>query len=450
MSAQMKPTGDVLIRDGVIITMDEQRSVVRGNVLIRDGVILHVGPGGDTRELPAASRVIDARGCAVMPGLVQAHVHLCQTLFRGAADDLSLMRWLRERIWPLEAAHNDRSLFASARLGLAEMMLAGTTTVLDMGTVHEQDAVFEAMLASGIRGYSGKAMMDQGDDVPAGLLETTRDSMAKSLELVKRWHGAAGGRLGYAFAPRFALSCTPKLLREVAAAAVDKGCLIHSHAAEQLEERSAVRAKTGMDDVEFLAEHGICGPNTVLAHGVHLSTSEMMRAAARGTRFVHCPTSNLKLASGIADVVAMKSAGLVVALGCDGAACNNRLDPWSELRQAALLAKVKSNNPAALRPSDVLAMATIDGAEALGMDALIGSLEPGKLGDAIVVRLDNLHEIPAGDPMSRLVYSATANDVTHVMIDGRVVVDNSELRTMDVGRVRDDARKEAQRLAERM
>ncbi len=453
---------DLLVQGGEVVTMDEKRRVRAADVFVSKGRIVEVRerrarrgePGASGALAPRAARVVDAEGALVVPGFVQGHVHLCQALLRGMADDLPLMRWLRERIWPLEAAHDASSLAASAALGVAEMMLAGTTCILDMGTVHHHDAVFEVLAASGIRATSGKAMMDRGEGVPRGLRESTRASLSASERLIARWHGAEGGRLRYGLAPRFILSCSEALLRAVGELARQTGTLVHSHAAEHPGEREEVRRQHGMDDVDALASYGLLGPHVVLAHGVQLTRAQMRRVARAGTRFVHCPSSNLKLASGIADVVAMQEAGIVVGLGADGAPCNNRLDPFTELRQAALLAKVVQRDAEALSAMDALGLLTIDGARALGLEREIGSIEVGKRADLTVVRLDGLHTEPAhtaryGDPVARLVYSATASDVRDVIIDGRPVVCGGALTTLDVGAVREAARREASRLYRR-
>ncbi|MCA9606053.1 MAG: 5'-deoxyadenosine deaminase, partial [Myxococcales bacterium] len=419
----------ILIRGGAVVTMDAERRVLsKGDVLIEGDRVVKVAP----RIRPdGPAHLVDARGCAVIPGLIQSHVHLCQALFRGMADERPLLRWLRERIWPLEAAHDARSMRASAELGLAELLLGGTTTILDLGSVHEQDAVFAAMERAGVRGISGKSMMDVGVGVPKGLRESRRSSLAESLRLAERWDGAAGGRLGYAFGPRFILSCSERLLREVAREATQRGLRIHSHVAEHPGEKAEVRAQLGKDDIDALADFGIAGPHVVLAHGVQLTKAQMKRVAKAGTRIVHCPSANLKLASGIADVPAMRAAGIVVGIGADGAPCNNRLDAFTELREASLLAKGKLLDAAAMPAMDTLALATIDGARALGLDADVGSLEAGKKADVVVVALDRLHALPGGDPVARLVYSSTAQDVRHTFVDGRWVVRDRELTTLD-------------------
>lgn len=432
---------DLVITGGTVVTMDATRRVLRADVRIREDRIVEIG------EIdPAGCQTLDASGAMVIPGLVQAHVHLCQALFRGMADDLPLLEWLKQRIWPFEAAHTHESLRASADLGLAEMILAGTTTILDMGTVHHQDAVFEAMEASGIRGFSGKAMMDLGDDVPEGLRETTEESLAESHRLQETWEGAAGGRLRYAYAPRFILSCSEELLRGVADAAKARKALVHSHVAEHADERAAVQELLGMSDIAALAASGIEGVNVVLAHGVQLTREEMRSMATAGTRVTHCPSANLKLASGIADVPMMRSEGLIVALGADGAPCNNRMDPWTELRSAALLAKAKYLRADVLPAAEAFELVTIDGARALGLEKEIGSLEVGKKADICVVGDGALHQLPGGDVYSKLVYSTVASDVRHVMCDGAVLVESGIARTLNVASVASAAKKHAARL----
>jgi 5-methylthioadenosine/S-adenosylhomocysteine deaminase len=419
---------------------------VIGDLLVEGDRIVAVGKAS---RADGPMRLIDARGSAVIPGLVQAHVHLCQVLFRGMADDLPLLEWLEKRIWPFEAAHDDASLSASAELGLLEMMLAGTTTILDMGTVHGYDVVFDACERAGIRVFGGKTMMDAGDRVPKRLRESTKESLREADRLRAAWAGRGGGRLGYAYAPRFILSCTEKLFRETAERARDgKGALLHSHAAEHPDERTAVRAALGDDDVALLRRWGFAGPRAILAHGVQLTDEEIARIAEEGTRIAHCPSANLKLGSGIARVDTMIERGVVVGIGADGAPCNNNLDPWMELRHAALLAKIRTG-VTTLPAKRAFELATIGGARALGMENEVGTLEVGKRADVVVVRIDGPHVEPGGDAYSRLVYGCTARDVTHVMIDGRLVVDAGEHRFLDRATVLDRARAEVKKLTNR-
>jgi 5-methylthioadenosine/S-adenosylhomocysteine deaminase len=451
----------VLIRGGTLVTCTGAagKSLKVGDLLVdHDGSIAALGDAA-TKKVASGKigplRVIDAAGCAVVPGLIQAHVHLCQVLFRGMADDLPLLQWLAKRIWPLEAAHDDASLRASAELGLYEMMLAGTTTILDMGTVHGYDVVFDACARSGIRVFGGKAMMDSGEGVPKRLRETTKKSLEESDRLRAAWSGKANGRLNYAYAPRFILSCTEELFRETAKRATSKSlkkelgrALLHSHVAEHAAERIAVKNALGDEDIRVLRKWGFKGKHTLLAHGVQLTDDEMKLVAKDGTRIVHCPSANLKLGSGIARVHQLKKAGVTVALGADGAPCNNNLDPWIELRHAALLAKSVSG-VTTLKAREAFHLATIEGARALGIDDKVGSLEVGKRADIAVVRIDGPHVEPGGDAYSRLVYGCTSRDVEHVLVDGEVVVSEGEHLILDRSVILEKARAEAKKLTAR-
>jgi cytosine/adenosine deaminase-related metal-dependent hydrolase len=375
---------------------------------------------------------VDATGCAVMPGLIHAHLHLCQVLFRNMAEDRALLPWLAERIWPLEAAHDPESLRASAELGIAELLKSGATAALDIGTVHHHDIVFEAARDLGIRLCSGKSMMDEGEAVPAGLRETTRFSIEESDRLYRTWDGAAEGRLTYAYAPRFVLSCSDELLGAVAKR-VQGGARLHTHASENRDEVEQVRQQKGTENVELLGAHGLLSPRSTVAHGVFLSAHEMELLARTGTSIAHCPSAHLKLASGIADVPALLERGVNVGLGADGAPCNNNLDLWREMKLAGLLPRVKYGADA-LPPMRVLELATLGGARAMGVEPRVGSIEVGKRADVIVVELDQLHVQPVLDHemlLSALVYATQASDVRTVFVDGAMVVENQRLVTAD-------------------
>ena len=321
-------------------------------------------------------------GMLVVPGLIQAHVHLCQTLFRGLAEDRPLLDWLRERIWPLEAAHDPASLHASARLGIAELLRGGTTAILDMGTVHHTDVLFEAAAETGIRYTGGKAMMDAGEGVPAGLLEPTAVALRDSDRLAETWHEREGGRLRYAYSPRFVLTATFDLLRSVGARARANHMLVHTHASEQREETDLVRQRFGAPNIQLLANLGLAETNACLAHCVWPEPHETDVLATGGATVVHCPSCNLKLGSGVAPIADYLEAGVNVALGADGAASNNRLDAWEELRLTALLARFR-DGPTAVTALEAFEIATLGGARALGLDADIGSIELGKIADLV-------------------------------------------------------------------
>src|SRR5436190_3527275 len=434
----------ILVKGGTVVTVDEGNSIVHSDVLIRDGRIAQVA-----RTINgSADEIIDARGCAVLPGFVPTHIHLCQTLFRGAADDLSLIDWLKKRVWPMEAAHTPESIRASARLGIAELIKGGTTCALTMETVRYTEEVLRVVEESGFRAIVGKCMMDKGDEVPPELQEQTRASVDESLALIEKWNGRADGRIRCCFAPRFAISCTRELLNEVAKLAREHGVLIHTHASENRGECEIVERESGMRNVAYLDSLGVSGAHVMLAHCVHLSDEEMQMLKTAGTNVSHCPSSNLKLGSGIARVTEMLEHGISVSLGADGAPCNNRLDMFTEMRTAALLQTVR-RNPEALPARIALRLATAAGARALGLQAEIGSLEVGKRADVSVLDLDRLHLTPRPDVVSAIVYSAQAADVRTTIIDGEVVMREGELTTLGESSVIDDAVREAKALCDR-
>jgi cytosine/adenosine deaminase-related metal-dependent hydrolase len=439
---------DIVIKSGTVVTMNGSADVLPGcDVVIRDGRLHRIGKNA---ARSGARRIIDAEGCAVLPGFIHGHLHACQTLFRNFADGLELLDWLRERIWPFEAAHDEASMRASADLTFAELIRSGATAALDMGTVRHTEVVFESARAAGFRLTGGKAMMDHGQGMPAGLRETTRSSIDESVQLCKAFHGKEEGRLRYAFAPRFVLSCTEELLREVAHIARAHGARIHTHASENATECDLVRQRFGTDNVALLQQLGISGPHVTLAHCVWLTAQEQRMLKDDGTAVCHCPSSNLKLASGIAKIPELLADGVSLCLGADGAACNNNLDMFQEMRLCALLHKVRGG-ARAMPPMDVLRMATWGGARALGLLSEVGSLEEGKRADVAVVDLSGLHATPSGsDVASALVYSAKGSDVRHVFIGGRHVLKQGQLLTLDEERVRRQARAHAARLAERV
>ena len=417
--------------------MDQGNTIVPGDLLITDGRIASTGQSGQTADV-----VIDADGCAVLPGFVQTHIHLCQTLFRGAADDLPLLDWLKKRVWPMEAAHDPASIRASARLGVAELIKGGTTCALTMETVNHTEEVFRVVEETGFRATVGKCMMDKGDDVPAALHENTDASIAESLALLAAWHGKADGRIRYCFAPRFALSCTSGLLSRVGELARDHQVMVHTHASENANECELVESETGLHNVAYLDSIGLSGPHVVLAHCVHLDAAEFETLADTRTNVAHCPSSNLKLGSGVAEITRMLDEGIHVSLGADGAACNNRLDMFTEMRSMALLQKVM-HGPEAMPAVQALRIATVQGAKALGLENEVGTLEIGKRADVTVVNLDALHSTPcSSDIVSALVYSAQTSDVQHVVIDGQLVMRNGELLTLDEESVRQEAGRE--------
>jgi 5-methylthioadenosine/S-adenosylhomocysteine deaminase len=435
----------ILIRNAIILTMNDAWEIVEGAVSTRDGRVVAIGP----EPKDPHDRTIDAEGGFLIPGFIQTHIHLCQTLFRGYADDLKLMDWLRQRIWPMEAAHTPTSLRAATRLACAELLRSGTTSILTMETVHDTDAVFEAASGMGIRATIGKCMMDAGTpEVPPRLRERTRNSIDDSLALHRQWHETADGRIRAAFAPRFAVSCSRELLEAVASLSERELALVHTHAAEQRDEIEMVRRIAGTSNIEYFAELGLATPRLCAAHCVWVEEREREILASRDVKVLHCPGSNLKLGSGIAPIPEMLTRGICVSLGADGAACNNHLDMFGEMRLAATLQAMRSG-PGALPARAALWMATRNGARTLGLDHEIGSIEVGRRADLVLIDAARSHLQPGPDPYSTLVYAARPDDVRMTMVDGEILVDEFALTQVDSREIAFESRLEAHALAAR-
>ncbi|KAA3611320.1 MAG: 5'-deoxyadenosine deaminase [Calditrichaeota bacterium] len=415
----------ILIKNAQIVTMNPSFDFFKGDILVSENRIEQV-----SKNIPAQGYdVFDAEGYVVTPGLIQTHIHLCQTLFRNLADDLSLLDWLKEKIWPFEAAHQPETLRLSAQLGLSELLKSGTTTILDMGTVQHQDVIFEELVKSGIRAFAGKTMMDYGK-IPDGLNEDTHNSIDESVRLLKKWDGSGNGRIRYAFAPRFAVSCSDELLIETGRLAKEHNTLFHTHASENPDELDMVKKRFGLRNVEVFDKLGFARENLCLAHCIWLDENEKQLLKAQEIKVLHCPSSNLKLGSGIAAIPDFLKRGIKVSIGADGAPCNNNLDVFMEMRLAALIQK-PTNGPQAMPAQDVFKLATINGAETLGLKDQIGSIEIGKKADLTFIKLNQVHSIPFDNIYSKLVYSTQANDVEHVMIDGQWIVRDKKVKTID-------------------
>jgi len=433
--------------------MDAHGRVAPGDLLVRDGVIVAAGDCSTSLAMLPGGRVderVDASGAFVLPGFVHAHLHLCQTLFRGLAEQSDLLRWLRESIWPLEHAHTEASIAAAARLGVAELLAGGVTCINDMGAVRHTEAIGVVLEETGLRAVFGKALMDAGEGVPRGMLENRGRALEDALALAKRFHGAAGGRLQVSLAPRFILSCSEALWRDVTDASRERGLIVHTHLAENPNEGREVAAAVGSTAARYFASRNVLSARFVGAHGVWLEADELADLARADAALVHCPGSNLKLGSGFANVRRWREAGVRCGLGSDGAACNNRLDTFHEMSLASGLSRtLEPDRPLTAR--EVLALATCDGAMALGLADSIGSLEPGKQADAIVVDARGLHVSPHAerDPYVSIVQACRAGDVRMTMVAGRILYRDGAWTTLDAGRVAADARAEAQGLLRR-
>jgi cytosine/adenosine deaminase-related metal-dependent hydrolase len=436
----------ILIKNGLVLTMDSQNSVFQGNIYIEDGILKEIGS-----HRPAADDIIDAAGMLVLPGFVQTHIHLCQVLFRGLADDMDVVDWLKRRIWPLESAHDEESIYASARLGIAELIAGGTTAVMSMETTRYTDGVCAALTESGFRAFCGNAMMDivePGTEIQ-GL--DTGESMAESRRLYGEWHGKGGGLLRYAVMPRGARNCSDELVESARRFALDNGLLFHTHVSENGPLSIRLKKETGLGDIELLEKQGVAGPNLVAAHAIWLSDQEIEIVKRRGVKIVHCPSANMKLASGFCKTTEMLNRGISLSLGADGAPCNNNLDMFNEMRFAGLIHKPRCG-PASMNALQVLRMATIGGAECLGMEKEIGSLEAGKKADVILLRRDGPHCNPVQGvpPESQIVYSMKSGDVDTTIINGKVLYRGGRFTGMNRDRIVAGANTQAEKLLNRL
>ncbi|MDD4169907.1 MAG: 5'-deoxyadenosine deaminase [Desulfotomaculaceae bacterium] len=421
----------ILFKDAVIVTMNPNREIIRGDLLVDGDRIKTIGETGKEIKY-SQTKVINANGQVIIPGLIQAHIHLCQTLFRGQAEDLALLDWLKMYIWPLEGAHDPESLYYSALVGIGELFRNGTTAIIDMGTVKHTDTIFSAIHESGIRAISGKCMMDQIGNSPKYLLESTTDSIQESVDLLEKWHGRDNGRLLYAFAPRFAVSCSDDLLLQVKELADKYNVRIHTHASENEVEVAFIQQQRKMRNIIFFKHLGMVDENLILAHCIWLDSKEMEILQQNHVNVVHCPSSNLKLGSGIARIPEMLAKNIHVSLGSDGAPCNNTLDLFTEIRTAALIQK-PLHGPTAMPALKTFELATLGGAKAMGLEKEIGSLEVGKKADLAMINMQNLHCAPneGANIYSQLIYQVKSSDVTLTMIDGKIVYENSVLKTID-------------------
>ena len=405
----------LVLTNGTLVTMDAGDTIRRADLLVEDGRIAAIGSGFEDAEH------VDCEGRLVLPGFVQTHVHLCQAGFRGLAEEVDLLVWLREKIWPFEAAHTPETLADSARLGVSELLRTGTTTICDMGSVRHPEVIADVVAESGLRAVVAKLLMDSQEGAPKALLEKRADGLASARDLHGRYDGAAGGRLRVAVAPRFVLSCSRALLEETARLSAELDMLVHTHLNESQGELAAVTERIGYGGVEYLDRLGLLNDRLVAAHGVWFQDEELHLLAERGVRITHCPSANLKLASGICDVKRLRTAGVTVGLGADGMACNNRADVFEEMRLAGLLSRHLRGREA-LTARQIVRMATVEGARVLDWDGQIGSLEVGKQADLVVLDASDTagRILPGADVFDALVYQYSAQQVRRVYVAGEL------------------------------
>ncbi|MER5438015.1 amidohydrolase [Streptomyces sp. NPDC002790] len=422
----MTESVDLLVHGGTVLTVDDKSTVLAdGAVAVRDGEIVAVGPTDELRARHAASDTIDASGGLVLPGLINTHTHLAMTLLRGTADDVTLQEFLG-RVVPAESRLLDpTTVTAAVRVAVAESVRSGVTSALDMYWFHE--AAEEAARAAGWRLHTGPLFMDVPEP-PDGRPYKERMEWAR-----RELAGRPAGTRPVVFA-HSTYTLSPEQLVECFALAREFGALIHLHAAENAAEVAGVEVAHGRRPVELLESLGLLGPDVVLAHAVDLTGGEIAAIARAGASVAHCPVSNLKLGCGIAPVPRLLSAGVTVGLGTDGAVSSNTLDVLGAVRQAALVHKA-DGDPTAVGAEQAVRMATIEGARALGLGDRLGSLEVGKRADLAVLDLKRPHLTPRHDPYAMLAYAAQASDVRDTVVDGRVLMRDRTLTTLDEGAV---------------
>jgi 5-methylthioadenosine/S-adenosylhomocysteine deaminase len=422
-------TFETLIYNGTLVTLDKgMRIMPSGWIGIQGGRIRAIDAG---MPPPSAGLTIDAAGGIVMPGLVNTHTHLPMTLFRGLADDLPLMTWLNDHIFPAEARFiTPDTVHWSTLLACAEMLLSGTTCCCG-GYFHE-DAVARAVASTGLRAVLAQGVID----FPAPGVPDPKHNIAHAEAYARQWLNR-NPRITPSIFCHAPYTCSDETLKAAKAAADEKGLLFQVHAAETRFERDQSIRDKGRSPVAHLARLGILDPRTLLAHCVWVDGADMAIMAESGCGVTHCPESNMKLASGIAPVTGLRATGIPVGLGTDGAASNNDLSLFGEMGTAAKLHKVTTGDPTALDAASVLKMATIDGARAIGQDDRIGSLEPGKQADIIILDTRAAHLTPLYHPASHIVYAAGGADVRQVMVAGKLLVRDRRLLTIDIDAVMD-------------
>lgn len=423
---------DIIIRGDYVIPITG--SIIEdGAVAVRGTEIVAVGPYPEISGMFSAGRTVGGKRCAVMPGLINAHTHAAMVYFRGIADDLPLREWLEGHIWPREARWLGPDFVRDAvQLASLEMLKAGVTTFNDM--YFFEDAGGEAVKKLGVRAVLGSGIVD----FPTMVAETADEYLRKAEEFIGRWKGDE--LVTPAVAPHSLYACGPENQIKAAELAEKHGVPLHTHLSETEREVDEIKKKHGKLPVMLLEDLGVLSERLLAAHSVWVTDEEIEVLAKRGVAVAHCVESNLKLASGMAPVQKMLKAGVRVGLGTDGAASNNDLSIFSEMSTAARLAKALTKDPTVLDAGTMLRMATINGAHALGLADRVGSLEPGKAADIIVIDLDKPHLTPVYNINSHLVYSVMASDVQSVIVNGRLVVHKRELLTADEDEILDKAR----------
>lgn len=424
----------ILIRAMILPMTGADTFFPQGEICIEDDLIVSVGEKGSSPEGFVPDRILELPNDVVMPGLINTHTHAAMTLLRGYADDLPLMPWLNEKVWPFEDKLTDEDIYWGTLLALCEMIRSGTTTMLDMYA--SMDKVAEAVLQAGTRAVLSRGLIGNG---PNG-----ENALQENIELVRQYHGTGNGRVSIMFGPHAPYTCSAEYLKKVKAEADRLNVGIHIHVAETQDEVNILKEQYGKTPVQWLDELGLFGGHVVAAHCVHLTQQDIEILHRQNVCVAHNAESNMKLSSGTAPITELRSQGVVVGLGTDGASSNNNLDLFGEMRSASFQQKLKVN-PTALPAYEVLEMATVGGAQTLGFEN-VGVLAPGFKADLITIDMDQAHFYPRFSIPAHLVYSAHAGDVRTVMVDGKLLMEERKLLTLDLSKICQEAEMRAKRI----
>jgi cytosine/adenosine deaminase-related metal-dependent hydrolase len=448
----------MIFENATILTMNPRREIItHGAVAVAGKKIVAVGKSAEIIEKYPEKTRINCNGNVLLPGLIDTHVHTAQAMLRGCADDLGLLDWLFKRVWVLQGSYTAEDGRASAALCALEMIKSGATSFIEamLAERYGIDGVAEVLLQSGMRAAIGKIVMDlpsyakSESQMHPGMVEDGAASVQNTLAAFDRWNGAEDGRLQIWFGARTPGGVTPSLYDEISRLARARGMGITMHLSEVTEDTDYAVSQGFRTPTEFALAHGLLGPRTVLAHCVWTDAGDWRILAETGTHVTHNPASNAKTATGIAPVQRMLEAGVNVSIGCDGGPSNNTYDMLRDMRLVSYLANLKEGDPTAVPAETVLEMATLNGAKAMGLEAELGSLEPGKQADFIVINMDAPHLTPAWDPVSTLVYAACCTDVDTVVIAGQVVMQGRRVLTLDEGAILEDIRGRYREVARR-
>jgi cytosine/adenosine deaminase-related metal-dependent hydrolase len=447
----------ILIEHGVVVTLDARRRVIRDGAVMTEGSrITDVGKTEELHNKYTPEHRIDASRKLVIPGLIDCHVHLAQALIRGCADDVALIDWLGKYVWPLQGNYTADDGKVSAQLCMLEMIKSGTTSFIEsmLHTRYGFDGIAKTLEQSGMRGCLAKTIMDtpaygRKQMMHPGMIEDGEKSLSETITMIERWDGKAGGRIRVWFGPRSLGACSKPLYERIAEEAAERNAGITMHLCEVQEDLRYARRKFKKSPVAFANEVGLLSSRTVLAHAVWLTDRDIATLSKTKTSVSHCPSSNSKLASGIARVPEMLKSGVNVALGCDGGPSNNSYDMIREMKLAACIHKVRLLDPMTMPAEMVLEMATARGARAIGAQNELGTLEQGKLADIVLVNLDSVHMVPNNNHVSDLVYAGCGTDVETVIIDGKIVMEQRNVKTLNEQEIIQQAREKANALLER-